>query len=141
MQQEKDSAAVMLYQHKLVQYSDYLTEIDEWKRILEETGQERCVFTAMDPEGKRDSKNYTFLQLEFVAPLTQLSKNRDSLLSLTSEAECVIYAQGYNKPVFLVSSQFKQAHGVGDKKGKLLISQVCARDRQPIPTRTKAKRI
>ncbi|KAH2021580.1 hypothetical protein KXV65_002610 [Aspergillus fumigatus] len=141
VQQEKDGAAVTLYQHKLVRYSDYPTEIDEWKRISEETGQERCVFTATDPEGKRDGKNYTFLRLEFVAPLTRLSKNGDSPSSLTSEAECVIYAQGYDKPVFLVSSQFKRAHGVGDKKGKLLISRVCARDGQPIPARTEAKRI
>ncbi|KAH2097867.1 hypothetical protein KXW65_002855 [Aspergillus fumigatus] len=139
--QEKDGAVVTLYQHKLVRYSDYPTEIDEWKRISEETGQERCVFTATDPEGKRDGKNYTFLRLEFVAPLTRLSKNGDSPSSLTSEAECVIYAQGYDKPVFLVTSQFKRAHGVGDKKGKLLISRVCARDGQPIPARTEAKRI
>ncbi|KAH3242047.1 hypothetical protein KXW31_006403, partial [Aspergillus fumigatus] len=103
VQQEKDGAAVTLYQHKLVRYSDYPTEIDEWKRISEETGQERCVFTATDPEGKRDGKNYTFLRLEFVAPLTRLSKNGDSPSSLTSEAECVIYAQGYDKPVFLVT--------------------------------------
>ncbi|KAH2002794.1 hypothetical protein KXV45_002713 [Aspergillus fumigatus] len=141
VQQEKDGAVVTLYQHKLVRYSDYPTEIDEWKRISEETGQERCVFTATDPEGKRDGKNYTFLRLEFVAPLTRLSKNGDSPSSLTSEAECVIYAQGYDKPVFLVTSQFKRAHGVGDKKGKLLISRVCARDGQAIPARTEAKRI
>ncbi|KAH1807454.1 hypothetical protein KXX27_008509, partial [Aspergillus fumigatus] len=141
VQQEKDGAAVTLYQHKLVRYSDYPTEIDEWKRISEETGQERCVFTATDPAGMRDGKNYTFLRLEFVAPLTRLSKNGDSPSSLTSEAECVIYAQGYDKPVFLVTSQFKRARGVGDKKGKLLISRVCARDGQLIPARTEAKRI
>ncbi|KAH2643662.1 hypothetical protein KXV32_006736, partial [Aspergillus fumigatus] len=103
VQQEKDGAVVTLYQHKLVRYSDYPTEIDEWKRISEETGQERCVFTATDPAGMRDGKNYTFLRLEFVAPLTRLSKNGDSPSSLTSEAECVIYAQGYDKPVFLVT--------------------------------------
>lgn len=94
----------MLYQHKLVWYSDYLTEINEWKRILEETGQERCIFMVIDPEGKRDGKNYTFLRLEFVAPLIWLLKNGDSLLSLISEAECIIYAQGYDKLVFLVLS-------------------------------------
>ncbi|KAF7174443.1 hypothetical protein CNMCM6106_008767 [Aspergillus hiratsukae] len=140
VEKEKDGEVVTLYQHKLVRYSDYAPEIDEWKRLAAETGEERCVFKATDPTGKRDGKNYKFLRLEFVAPLTRLTKKKEST-SLTSEAECIIYAEGQDKPVFLVTSQFKRAQGVGDRKGKLLISRVCGRDGQAIPSRTEPRRI
>jgi hypothetical protein len=144
---EKNGVPVTLYQHKLVRYSDYPDAIDAWKQNAAKEGKERCVFAATDKEDpetkiitrKRDGKTYKFLRLEFVASLTPLVKNRQAQSTLPAETECIIAAEGYDTPVFLSTSQFKRL--VGDKKGKLLISRVCARDGQAIPARTEARRI
>lgn len=147
VQTEKKGVPVTLYQHKLVRYSDYPDAIDAWKQNAAKEGKERCVFAATDKEDpetkiitrKRDGKSYKFLRLEFVASLTPLAKKRETQSTLPAEMECIIAAEGYDTPVFLSTSQFKRL--VGEKKGKLLISRVCARDGQAIPARTEARRI
>ncbi|KAE8421471.1 hypothetical protein BDV36DRAFT_292393 [Aspergillus pseudocaelatus] len=130
----------VLYQHKLVRYSDYPGEIDAWK---EAAGEERCKFAATDkPDSKeklRNGKSYEFERLDFIASLTPGSKDPTKGSQKRPETECIVAVKGHEKPIFLTMGEFFRM--VGKRKAESLIIFVCNRDGMSLPGKTEARRI
>ncbi|PIG80688.1 hypothetical protein AARAC_012016, partial [Aspergillus arachidicola] len=130
----------VLYQHKLVRYSDYPGEIDAWK---EAAGEERCKFAATDkPDSKeklRNGKSYEFERLDFIASLTPGSKDPTKGSQKRPETECIVAVKGHEKPIFLTMGELFRM--VGKRKAESLIIFVCNRDGMSLPGKTEARRI
>ncbi|KAE8396872.1 hypothetical protein BDV37DRAFT_289906, partial [Aspergillus pseudonomiae] len=130
----------VLYQHKLVRYSDFPGEIDAWK---EAAGEERCKFAATDePDSKeklRNGKSYGFERLDFIASLTPGSKDPTKGSQKRPETECIVAVKGHEKPIFLTMGEFFRM--VGKRKAESLIIFVCNRDGMSLPGKTEARRI